>query len=133
MSETENGGPGRPSEYDPQFLLTAKDYLDNYELKGDVVPTIEGLADVIGKGTKTIYNWGKDHEAFQVLLDRIMAKQGRVLQNKGLRKETDSGITKLLLSANHGKREKTDVTSDDKPIESGVIYLPEKKPEGHGA
>lgn len=106
----------RQTDYSDAILQAARDYLLTYAQKGDVVPTHEGLADELHKGVKTIYNWAKEHPEFQQVLDEILAKQGRLLQNKGLTKETDSGITKLLLSANHGKREKTDVTSDDKAI-----------------
>lgn len=104
--------PGRPSQYTEAILRTAENYLLTFEEQGDVVPTAEGLADVLGKGTKTLYNWANEFPEFQAVMDRLMAKQGRLLQSKGLKKETDSGITKLLLSANHNKAERTE--SDQK-------------------
>lgn len=99
---------GRPSEYKEEFLQTAWSYLSNYATLGDAVPTVEGLADELERAVKTLYNWGAEHEDFQHVLDVIQSRQGRLLQSKGLRKEIDSGITKLLLSANHGKAEKSE-------------------------
>lgn len=121
----------RESDYSDTFLRTAQDYLLTFAAKGDPVPTVEGLADELGKGTKTMYNWGKEHPDFQDVLDQLIAKQGRLLQAKGLRKETDSGITKLLLSANHGKREKTeqDITSGGEKIQGITVELVRGKPK----
>ena len=54
-------------------------------------------------------------------LEKIENLQGKILQNKGLLGEFNPTITKLMLSANHGMREKSDITSDDKPIEGNTI------------
>jgi hypothetical protein len=123
MPEVKKHPGGRPTDYSEKFLQTAKSYLVNFETLGDVVPTIEGLADECGKGARTIYNWGEANPEFQAVLDQIIAKQGRLLQAKGLRKETDSGITKLLLSANHDKREKSDqdITSKGEKIDGIAV------------
>lgn len=107
------------SHYSETSLQTAKDYLVNYEQLGDVVPTIEGLADEMQRAVKTLYNWGAENEEFQHVLDLIMARQGRGLQNKSLRREIDPGVSKLLLSANHEKREKT----DSKQEHNGTVEL----------
>jgi hypothetical protein len=129
--EKENS-TGRPSDYSPDFLQAAKDYLVTYEAKGDVVPTIEGLADELKKAVKTLYNWAEAHDEFQDVLGQLLAKQGRLLQSKGLKKETDSGITKLLLSANHGKAEKSeskqDLTSGGEKIDGFVIRFVNEPP-----
>lgn len=109
----------RTSDYDKTYLQAAEDYLLTYESKGDVVPTIEGLADELERSVKTLYNWGDQNVDFKDVMDRILAKQGRLLQSKGLKKETDSGITKLLLSANHGKAER----SERKEEHSGTVGL----------
>lgn len=49
---------------------------------------------------------------------------------KGKIKEA-TGIVNL--KSNHKWRDRSDFTSDDERLEGGFIYLPEKKPEGHGA
>jgi hypothetical protein len=97
----------RQTDYSEAILQTAEAYLAGFEKMGDPVPTVEGLADELQNGSKTLYNWAKDHPEFQDVLDRLKAKQGRLLQAKGLKKETDSGITKLMLSANHGMKERS--------------------------
>lgn len=127
-------GPGQFSPYSSEYLQAAKDYLANYAAKGDVVPTIEGLAVELKRGVKTMYNWGESHPEFKDVMEQILATQGRELQNKGLKKEIDSSITKLLLSANHAKSERSqqDITSGGEKV-SGFIYMPAKKPEGAGA
>lgn len=114
---------GQPTHYSEKYLQTAKDYLVNFAALGDEVPTIEGLADECKKGGRTIYNWAEAHPEFKEVLEQIIMKQGRLLQTKGLRKETDSGITKLLLSANHNKREKSDVDQKN----SGEVTVTIKK------
>lgn len=103
----------RPTDYREEFLLTARGYIDNFAEKGDVVPTVEGLADELGFGRKTLYNWANQHPEFQEVIDLLMSKQGRLLQAKGLRKETDASITKLMLSANHGMAEKSEQKSEN--------------------
>lgn len=111
-----------PSKYNDQTLHTAKDYVLNFEKMGDVVPTVEGLADELHVGTKTIYNWAKEHVDFQEVLDTLKSKQGRLLQNKGLGKVTDASITKLMLAANHGMADKGEIdhTSKGEKI-TGVV------------
>ena len=126
---TKNLG-GRPSKYEEKFLQTAKDYLLTYEVQGDAVPTIEGLADIIGVGARTLYNWADAHSEFQAEMDALLSKQGRLLQNGGLTGKFQQPTTKLLLSANHDKREKGDMTTNGDKLPVGIIYLPEKKPEG---
>ncbi len=119
---------GRPTEYSADILQAAKDYLETYVSQGDVIPTIEGLADNLGRGVKTLYNWAKEHEEFEEAMNAILSKQGRLLQNKGLNKETDSSITKLLLSANHDKREK----SEQKNEHAGNVTIVTKIPDVGG-
>ena len=109
---------GRHTEYEEKFLHTALDYVKNCEKQGDVVPTVEGLADILQHGTKTLYTWAKQNEDFQHALDLLKSKQGRLLQNKGLKRETDAGITKLMLSANHGMAERT----EEKHENSGEVH-----------
>lgn len=119
---------GRPCEYKEAYTQKAKVYLETYQKLGDAVPTIEGFADFIEVSKKTIYNWMKPDEnkktvaseEFLHAVSRIETRQGRELQNGGLTKRFSDKITALLLSSNHGMREKSDVTSDDKPLPEGL-------------
>lgn len=67
---------GRPTDYSDRFLQAAEEYLEDFDTKGDVVPTIEALADELQKSVKTLYNWGEMQPEFQEVLDRLLAKQG---------------------------------------------------------
>lgn len=98
---------GRPSEYTKENLVKAWDYLARYEQLGDVIPSIEGLAEHIGVSRKTLYNWSEDQEKVEFLhiFEMCMAKQGRTVLNKGLNGTFNPTISKLLLSK-HGYVEK---------------------------
>lgn len=124
---------GRPTDYQEAYVAKAELYLKKYKKLGDVVPTIEGFADFIGSTKKTIYNWckittdndGKEKESvaskeFLHAIDRIMNLQGKTLQNGSLKGTFNSTISKLLLSANHDMREKSDVTTNEKDIPAPI-------------
>tara|TARA_R110000796_G_scaffold99184_9_gene207142 strand:- start:5214 stop:5594 length:381 start_codon:yes stop_codon:yes gene_type:complete len=99
---------GRPTKYSPTIQKQADQYLLNYQDCGDVVPTIEGLADELSIARSTLYLWAETIELFSDTLESINAKQARRLVSGGLTNELNSTITKLML-ANHGYREKTEV------------------------
>jgi hypothetical protein len=107
---------GRPTEYRPEHTTFAKAYVTTFTELGDAVPTIEGLCDELGISKQCCYEWQERHPEFGDACKRILAKQGRILQNQGLLGKFAPVITKLLLSANHDKREKTDTTSDGKAV-----------------
>jgi len=113
---------GRPSEYKEEYTQKAQVYLAEYTNLGDAIPTIEGFADYIDVSKKTIYNWCKEqvdtanNEVLRVASDEFLHAigqienlQGKILQNKGLLGEFNPTITKLMLSANHDMREKSDL------------------------
>lgn len=106
---------GRPTDYDPSFVQKADEYLTS-GWKKDVVPSRQGFAQFLGFTKPTILEWAKKYEEFSYALEKIDDEQYRILQNQGLAGTFSSTITKLMLSGNHGIREKTDVTSDDKAI-----------------
>jgi len=82
------------------------------------LPTLEGFAVFIGVNKTTLYEWEKDHEEFSNALDLIRSEQQERLINNGLAGTYNSTIAKLILSSNHGMREKTDtdVTSGGERI-----------------
>jgi len=109
---------GRPSEYEAKHTAFALSYVTLYEGLGDAVPTVEGLCDELGISKQCCYEWGDKFPEFGDALAAIKVKQGRLLQSKGLNNQTNSVITKLMLSANHGMAEKTeqDLTSKGEKI-----------------
>jgi hypothetical protein len=111
---------GRPTLYGDKVLLEAKAYLSNHVALGDLVPNILGLADHLEIGARTIYDWEKqeDKKEFSRILERIKAKQGKLLINGGLSGEMNSNITKMMLH-HHGfsDKQEVDVTSKGDKIE----------------
>lgn len=92
----------RPTSYNSDALLAAEDYIENYkEVYGDVIPTIAGLACVIGVAKSTVYLWRELHEEFSDALNRILTHQERHAVNGGISGAFNPTITKLVL-ANHG-------------------------------
>lgn len=135
---------GRPTDYSDKVLKAAKKYLKEcedepvqetiglsakgtelYKNKLNVnLPTIEGLSAYLKVNRDTLYEWAKIHKEFSDTLEDIKAEQAKRLINSGLSGDYNSTIAKLILSSNHGMREKTDVdhTSKGEKI-SGINYI----------
>lgn len=101
---------GRPTLYNDEILTKARTYLVEFEKRGEVVPTIEGLSEVLDISRETIYDWARqpEKEAFSDITLQILAKQAKTLINKGLAGDFNHSITKLMLSK-HGYHEKQEV------------------------
>lgn len=97
----------RPTKYDGQNTINAvTEYMNQgYEDRGQVIPSIEGVAALLDVVVKTVYNWGEQHEEFLHTLDQLRTKQLIVLINKGLTGDFNSNITKLMLTK-HGYSDK---------------------------
>lgn len=80
------------------------------------LPTVEGFSKFIKVTRSTVYFWAKTYPEFSEALDRIKAEQLQKLIARGLEGKYNPTIVKLILSTNHGMVEKTDVTSDGKPL-----------------
>ena len=115
---------GRPTKYSNDTLVLARDYLKNYETHGDQIPSIAGLAVILGIRRETLHAWAKEEgkEAFSNILGAILAKQENVLINKGLTGDFNSAIAKLALGK-HGYHEKVDSTlsGGDKPVSIAAV------------
>jgi DNA-packaging protein gp3 len=108
---------GRPSEYDPIKVAKATSkYIEDCKNQF-YLPTVEGLAVHLCVARSTIYEWAKTYPEFSDILEALLAAQGSQLIQNGLKGEYNSTITKLMLTK-HGYKDKTDVTTDDKPIEA---------------
>lgn len=143
---------GRPTKYKPIYIKQVDEYLvsrqdeevqvvkqantekgyEMYETKVKVrLPTIEGFARFIGVNKTTLYEWEKDHPLFSNALEKIRQEQQERLLDNGLSGDYNSTIAKLILSSNHGMREKseTDITSGGKPLPilGGVSVQPKKE------
>jgi DNA-packaging protein gp3 len=101
---------GRPSLLDNKKELIARimEYIDNHTEHEDLVPSVEGLAYFLDVSRKTIYNWSNSDDDILHTLDRLNAKQSKMLISGGLSNAMNSTISKLML-ANHGYSEKQEV------------------------
>ena len=114
---------GRPTDYSPEIITKAKDYLEgcvdeayqltktdgekstSYENKIRVkLPTIEGLALYLKIHKDTVYEWEKMHEEFSDVIALLRSKQAEALINNGLSGDYNPTIAKVLLSK-HGYKE----------------------------
>jgi len=114
-----------PNKYDNSIIELAKEYLANYELLGDAIPTITGLSAHIGICRSTIYVWSKDNDKidFSDIVERVLGEQERVLINKGLLSEFNASMAKLLLTK-HGYGDKVESTlsgPDGSAIDNHII------------
>ena len=107
---------GRPSIYKPDMVEKARRYIANHEYYNDPVPTVAGLACVLGVVRDTCYAWAKDENKpeFSDILGELAQKQERVLIARGLVGEFNAPITKMMLTK-HGYSDKVenDHTSSD--------------------
>ena len=136
---------GQPSKYDRKYIPMVDEYLKTrkdtvfkfvktdgnkttgYERLIDVkLPTIEGFALYINVTKKTLYNWRDKHPKFLHSLGKIVEEQRKRYLDKGLSGQYNPTIAKLILSSNHGMRERTDVTSDDKPMPQPLLSALDK-------
>lgn len=131
---------GRPTEYRNEFVDEVAKYLkkckdkvtefhktrgdksDSYERIVEVnLPTIEGFSEYIGVSKDSLYEWKSLYQDFSDALDEIIVKQHNALVSGGLSGTYSPVIAKLLLSSNHGYKEKSDVTSDGKALTVNVL------------
>jgi len=131
----------RPTIYSEEILKKTKEYVEECEdeteqetigmsakgtelFKNTVVvklPTMEGLSYHLNVNKDTLVEWAKIHEEFSVAIDRLKAKQANALISNGLSGKYNPTIAKLLLSANHGMREKSDITTNDKDLPTPIL------------
>lgn len=105
---------GRPTKYSQEIIKQSEDYLINYAESGDVIPSIEGLSEHLDISRTCIYDWKthEDKKEFSYILEKILAKQGRILINSGLKGDFNAAIAKLALGK-HGYHETHDLKSTD--------------------
>jgi len=111
---------GRPTKYSNDTLIFARDYLNHYEKHGDQIPSIAGLAVILGVRRETLHVWAKEEgkEEFSNILGEILATQEKVLISKGLTGDFNPTIVKLILGkhAYHDRRDNTITGLDGGPV-----------------
>lgn len=120
---------GRPSLYSDALVKKAEHYLKVLP-RGEIIHSIEGLADYLGVIRATIYDWASQEEKpeFSYIVEQLRHLQAKELINKGLSGAYNSSITKVILSK-HGYREATETditTKGDKLMGDNVLELAAK-------
>lgn len=121
---------GRPTKYEPRFIEEVDVYIASKGRENTSLPTKEGFALHIGVDDDTLDNWAnkKDDDGklvnpeFFGALKKLMQTQKVQLIDDGIYggKEVNSTIVKLLLQNNHGMKERTDTTTNDKDIPTPI-------------
>ena len=123
---------GRPTKYTPAILKRAKQYLpqcndqiitDEYGKVVRVIvrlPKLAGLALWLNVSPQTLTRWGDKYKEFWEVINDVNTAQEDRLVDSGLSGNYNPTIAKLIISAKHNYREKSDVTTDDKPISQEV-------------
>ena len=101
----------RPTKYNKEMQAKADTYLFCYQDCGDVIPSIEGLAEYLGLSRRVLYLWKDSHDEFMHTLERIEEKQKSVTLNSGLKGDFNATIAKLVL-ANHGMSDKQEIKTE---------------------
>ena len=111
---------GRPTKYSDEIITKTRDYIDNFANCGDVIPSVAGLSIILKISRDTVYDWAsqEDKKEFSYTLGELLAKQEQILINKGLTSEFNSNIVKLALGNHHSYKERQDITTNDKEIDS---------------
>lgn len=101
---------GRPTTYTQEVIDKATEYLTHYDMQGDVVPTVAGLAQYIGRSRETLHTWAKDENKpeFSDIYKEIMEIQEQKLVNGGLMSDYNPQITKMMLTK-HGYSDKQEI------------------------
>lgn len=138
----EKGTFGRPTKYRQDLIEKVDEYLatcvdeegefhktrgatsNSYERTLKVnLPKLEGFSRFIGVDHGNMLEWEKQHEDFSKALNKIRKAQHDRLIDQTLAGNYNPLIAKLILSSNHGYREKSDVTTNDESINVGIANL----------
>ena len=121
MEQTKHAG-GRPTLYNPIFIDKVKEYLGTTGKEQTSLPTVEGFAIYLDVSRDSLYEWAKKYPKFSDTLKIIEIRQKQQLIDDGIYggKEVNSTIVKLLLQNNHGMKERTDQTTNDKELPSPI-------------
>lgn len=120
---------GRPTDYEPRFCKMVDEYIksctDKITNNSRIVnlPKREGFAKLLGFPRQTLDNWANEHKEFFDALARIDEEQKIKLLDQGLAGNYNPTIAKLVLSSNHGMKEKSesDITSAGERIQGVIV------------
>src|SRR6266496_4329375 len=113
---------GRPTEYKPQYPQQVIEYLKTCGGSNQKLPKRVDLALMFDCNEETLTEWGKVNSEFSAALTRVDAMQKGQLMDDGFYggKEVNTRMGQFLLSANHGMKDRSDITNNG--IVVGVNY-----------
>lgn len=110
---------GRPSKLTPEIKERIAQYISDC-LENEKVPSIARLAVILDITKKTLYNWSENDEELLHTFSQLQSLQEATLIDGSLTNKLNASIAKLML-ANHGYKERQDVTSDDKAVQPLLV------------
>lgn len=113
---------GRPTKYKKEYCDELDKYLKTTGRVQMSLPTIQGFSLWLDVDSDTLNNWAKQHKEFFGTLKRLKELQAKQLIDDGIYggKEVNATIVKLLLQNNHGMKERTDQTTNDKDLPTPI-------------
>lgn len=115
---------GRPNELLDVLELAKKYALGDWQLVGDVIPSVAGLACYTGKRRSTMYDYASKNDEFSDILEAILALQENKLLNGSLAGNLNSTIAKLILTK-HGYSDKQDISANIATTELPSVSIDE--------
>lgn len=114
---------GRPTIYDPRFCDEVDKYLAKTGKEQMHLPKLQSFAIWLDVSMDALEDWRKLYPDFSGALAKIMKRQAEQLIDDGIYggKEVNATIVKLLLQNNHGMKERTDTTTNDKDLPQPII------------
>jgi hypothetical protein len=91
---------GMHPKYTPEELLDKSvEYEEGWKSKGEIIPTLAGLAVHLKVSKECVSRWRKKekYEKFDQLCARVQSEQELMLISGGLSKTYDASLSKLLL------------------------------------
>lgn len=126
-------GGGRPTKYRESMIKQVDEYLkecvtkyeDYVKTEGDKstsyqrvikpnLPKLETLSGILDVDHSNMLEWEKLYPEFHKALDRVRKLQHNMLIEGGLSGDFNPLISKLILSSNHGYKEKSETESNVK-------------------
>ena len=117
---------GRPTIYTPKLVEEAWKYVNGgWQLAGDLVPSVAGLACEIHVNRETLRLWAKDeNNAFFGILNEIMQIQERSLLRGGLAGDFNPSITKMMMTKHgYSDRVEQDLTTSDGSMRPTTVII----------
>ena len=114
---------GRPTKYREEFVKFVDDYLQTAVPENMDIPTIEELAVKLDVDDDQINEWTKKYPNFHAAIKKLKMLQKKHLMVVGMfgGKEINPAMAIFLLKNNHGMKDRTDITTNDKDIPAPLL------------